>query len=168
METKKICCFLENGEKTLGYGENTTQCDDLKDAMRDEITHLITEQGVTHFISGMERGIATYAAEIVLELKRMYPFITLESAIAYETQAEEWGEEARVRYYDLLARCDVETMLHRQYTPDCTVAKDRYMIDGSGYVLTVWDECDTDLAAAVQYAREKGKRIVCIDPGSFA
>ena len=44
--------------------------------------YLIEKENVTHFISGMAIGIDMYAAEIVLDLKKSYPGITLE--LSYE------------------------------------------------------------------------------------
>ena len=53
----------------------------------------------------MAIGIDMYAAEIVLDLKKSYPGITLESAIPCETQPVKWSEALRERYYTIAARC---------------------------------------------------------------
>ena len=83
----------QNDEKTklLLYGtppsepafpfENDERCIDLKRRLKDAIIEMITQNGVTHFISGMAIGVDMYAAEIVLELKETYPNISLEAAI---------------------------------------------------------------------------------------
>ena len=49
--------------------------------------------------SGMAQGVDMYAAEIVLELKKQDPQITLECAIPYERQAVRWPEALRNRYF---------------------------------------------------------------------
>ena len=63
------------------------------------IVKLIRDEGVIHFISGMAQGVDMYAAEIVLELKKQDPQITLECAIPYERQAVQWPEALRNRYF---------------------------------------------------------------------
>ena len=47
----------------------------------------------------MAQGVDMYAAEIVLELKKQDPQITLECAIPYERQAVRWPEALRNRYF---------------------------------------------------------------------
>jgi uncharacterized phage-like protein YoqJ len=56
---------------------------------------MIEENFVTHFISGMAIGIDIYAAQIVLDLKKQYPYLILECALPCETQANKWREKYR-------------------------------------------------------------------------
>ena len=82
---------------------------------------MITQNGVTHFISGMAIGVDMYAAEIVLELKGTYPNISLEAAIPCENQSAKWAEQLRNRYNDILEKCDYlvdGTFIQEQYDPD--------------------------------------------------
>ena len=104
---KKTCCFTGHRPQSLpfGFNENDARCAALKKALREQIIYLIEKENVTHFISGMAIGIDMYAAEIVLDLKKSYPGITLESAIPCETQPVKWSEALRERYYNIAARC---------------------------------------------------------------
>ncbi len=86
----KTCAFTGHRPKGLGYPESDGRCTALKEKLRALIVKLIEEEGVTHFISGMAQGVDMYAAEIVLELKKQHPQITLECAIPYERQAAYW------------------------------------------------------------------------------
>ena len=86
----KTCAFTGHRPKGLGYPESDERCAALKEKLRSLIIRMIEEKGVTHFISGMAQGVDMYAAEIVLELKKHYPQITLECAIPYERQAVRW------------------------------------------------------------------------------
>ena len=79
----KTCAFTGHRPKGLGYPESDERCAALKEKLRSLIVKLIEEEGVTHFISGMAQGVDMYTAEIVLELKKQYPQITLECAIPY-------------------------------------------------------------------------------------
>lgn len=137
----KTCAFTGHRPQSLpfGFDESDKRCTSLKSVMRDQIVALIENEGVTHFITGMALGVDMYAAEIVLDLKSKYPHITLESAIPCETQAIKWSVASRERYYNIAAKCDKETMLQREYTPDCMDKRNRYMVDHADYILAVWN-----------------------------
>ena len=89
------------------------------------------------FTGHRPKSVDMYAAEIVLALKEKYPQITLECAIPYERQAAYWSEPLRNRYFSIAERCDQETMLQRQYTPDCLRKRNQYMVDHADIVLAV-------------------------------
>ena len=125
----KTCAFTGHRPKGLGYPESDGRCAALKEKLRSLIIRMIEEEGVTHFISGMAQGVDMYAAEIVLDLKQTYPYITLECAIPYEEQAAHWSAALRNRYFSIAERCDQETMLQTHYTPDCLWKRNRYMVD---------------------------------------
>ena len=85
----KTCAFTGHRPQSLpfGFDESDDRCDALKEELREQIINLIENEGVTHYISGMALGVDLMAAEIVLDMKKNYPDITLESAIPCETQA---------------------------------------------------------------------------------
>ena len=115
----------------------------------------------------MAIGIDMYAAEIVLDLKKSYPGITLESAIPCETQPVKWSETLRERYYNIAAQCDKETMLQTHYTPDCMDKRNKYMVDQSDVIIAVWSGSPSGTGKTVRYAHKQGKSIFVIDPISF-
>lgn len=108
----RACAFTGHRPQNLPFrfNENDDRCIALKQKLRDCIVQLIEQEGVRHFLSGMAIGVDMYAAEIVLELKAEYPFITLEAAIPCETQAAKWSEPLRDRYYKIAELCDRETI----------------------------------------------------------
>ena len=130
----KTCAFTGHRPKGLGYPESDGRCTALKEKLRSLILKLIEEEGVTHFISGMAQGVDMYAAEIVLELKKHYPQITLECAIPYERQAVRWPEALRNRYFSIAERCDKETMLQTHYTQDCLRNRKVGLDSAAGYL----------------------------------
>ena len=166
---KKTCCFTGHRPQSLpfGFNENDARCAALKKALREQIIHLIEKENVTHFISGMAIGIDMYAAEIVLDLKKSYPGITLESAIPCETQPVKWSEALRERYYNIAAQCDKETMLQTHYTPDCMDKRNKYMVDQSDVIIAVWSGSPSGTGKTVTYALSKGKPVIVIDPISL-
>ena len=163
----KTCCFTGHRPQKLGYGENSIQCDELKSKLEELIIELIEKEGVTHFISGVALGVDTYAVNIVLNLKTQYPGIILECAIPCETQAVKWNERDRDIYYDLLAKCDKETLLQQNYTSDCMQKRNEYMVNNSDYVIAVWNGKPSGTGNTVKYATKNNKKVVLINPQTF-
>ena len=107
----KTCAFTGHRPKGLGYPESDGRCVALKKKLRSLIIRMIEEEKVTHFISGMAQGVDMYAAEIVLDLKQTYPYITLECAIPYEEQAAHWSAALRDGTDGVVCQRDRETGL---------------------------------------------------------
>lgn len=165
----KSCAFTGHRPQNLPFGfrEDDERCAALKEILKNQIVSLITDESVTHFISGMALGVDMYAAEIVLELKKTYPGITLESAIPCETQAAKWNVAMRERYYGIAAQCDKETLLQTHYTPDCMDKRNRYMVDHADYIIAVWDGKPSGTGKTVMYAQSKGKVIIKVNPATL-
>ena len=100
-------------------------------------------------------------------LKEKYPQITLECAIPYERQAAYWSEPLRNRYFSIAEQCDQETMLQRQYTPDCLRKRNQYLVDHAEIVLAVWNGSPSGTGQTVWYAREAGKPVWIIRPDTL-
>ena len=163
---EKVCAFTGHRPQNLpfGFNENDARCDRIKELLRFSIEKLITEKGVTTFISGMAIGVDTYAAEIVLEMKKKYPRIKLEAAIPCETQAVKWREKDRERYFGIIEQCDIETLLQTKYTADCMQKRNEYMVDKSDYIIAVWDGKPSGTVKTVKYAERIGKTVIRISP----
>ena len=169
MGKQKVCCFTGHRLQSLpfGFDENGEGCVKLKTVLKAEIIKLFEECSVTDFISGMAIGVDMYAAEFVLELKNQYPQITLECAIPCENQSAKWNEPTRDRYFDIISRCDKETLLQTHYTPDCMQKRNQYMVDKTDYVIAVWNGTGSGTGNTVRYAQKKGKEIIIINPNKI-
>lgn len=168
MTKKQSCCFTGHRPQSLPFrfNENDERCIDLKRRLKDAIIEMITQNGVTHFISGMAIGVDMYAAEIVLELKETYPNISLEAAIPCENQSAKWAEQLRTRYNDILEKCDIRTVLQHSYTADCMHKRNKYMVDNSDWIIAVWNGKPSGTGKTVKYAEECGCNIIVILPYS--
>lgn len=166
---KNGCCFTGHRPKSLPFGndEGAPGCERLKELLRENIERQITENGITHFISGMAMGVDIYAAEIVLQLKEKYPHITLECAIPCETQANRWNDSWRNRYFDIIYRADAAKTLQTRYTYDCLMKRNKYMVDNSDVVIAVWNGEKSGTGNTVRYAESCGKSIIIIDPNKL-
>lgn len=167
MEMETTCCFTGHRPERLSfkYDERHPDCLRLRELLRREIVRLVTEEQVTHFISGMALGIEQICAELVLELKGIYPQMELECAIPYEEQAAKWTIPQRDRYFDIIVRSDTATQIQGAYTRDCMKNRNHYMVEKSGHVLAVWDgSACSGAGRTARYARKLGRELTIIHP----
>ena len=140
MERETTCCFTGHRPDKLPWGEDENHPCCIR--LKEELSRLLEEayrQGMRHFISGMARGTDLYFAEGVLALKARYPDITLEAARPCETQSSGWPEKEQRRYLEILDRCDYETLVQHTYDRGCMQRRNRYMVDRSALVLSVYN-----------------------------
>ena len=164
------CAFSGHQSQSLSFGLN--ELDEvgiqLKEVLKNQIIQLIEEEGVSYFITDMEVGADMIAAEIVLDLKSRFPKIELECVIPFETQAAEWPEPLRDRYFSIASQCDKETMLQTHYTPDCMQRLNKYMVEHADVILAVWDGGLSWTGSAVANAQKQGKLVHIINPKTFS
>lgn len=163
MEKKKTCCFTGLRPQKLPFAENDAECVKLKNALYAKIRFLVEKRGVLHFISGMARGVDTFAAEAVLAVRDEFPSVELEAAVPCADQARLWKPADRERYLGIIGCCDVKTVLEERYTAGCMQRRNRYMVDNSDILIAVWDGSPGGTCSTVRYAEKRGKEILRID-----
>jgi len=158
---QSACCFTGHRPVKLPwrYNESDPRCLALKTRLYAAAESVIRD-GTEHFICGMAEGCDIYFGEIVLELKRRYPNITLEAALPCPSQAEQWDRATRVRYRALLARCDYETMVSAQYSSGCMQRRNRYMVDHSSVLIAAHDGFPGGTRSTIEYAIRRGLKVV--------
>lgn len=152
---------------SFGYDEEDEKCIQLKKVLAEQVETLI-RCGVSTFYSGMELGVDTWGADIVLKEKKQYANVRLIAVLPCETQANRWSPEQRERYFDTLAECDDVITLNTHYIPDCMFQRNRYLVDHAGYLLAVYDGGGKGgTAYTVRYAQKKNRQIVVIRPDTL-
>lgn len=73
------------------------------------------------------------------------------------------NERDRDIYYDVLAKCDKETLLQKNYTSDCMQKRNEYMVDNSDYVIAVWNGKPNGTGNTVKYAKKKNKVVLLVN-----
>lgn len=149
MGTEKTCCVT--GHRDIPE----EQMDRIQKLLRQEILAAI-EDGYTHFISGFAAGADLLFADIVAELKEIYP-ITLEAAIPYPGRMKTPDET----FQRLIRCCDTVKVHSDSYFKGCYMRRNRYMVDQSQRVVAVYNGRPTGgTAATVRYAKGKDVRVV--------
>lgn len=154
------CAFTGHRPAKLpwGYREEDPRCLALKRRIRDAVESAY-EEGYCHFLCGMAQGCDLYFCEAVLALRERYPEVTVEAAIPCPTQADAWPEAERERYRNLVARCDMETMVSDTYSSTCMQRRDRYMVDHAMLLIAAFDGTAGGTRYTVEYALRRGIEI---------
>ena len=134
------------------------RCVRLKERIADAVL-LAYQEGYRHFLCGMAQGCDLYFCEAVLALRERYPEVTVEAAIPCPTQADAWPEAERDRYRELVARCDMETMVSDTYSSTCMQRRDRYMVDHAMLLIAAFDGTAGGTRYTVEYALRRGIEI---------
>jgi len=114
-------------------------------------------EGYTVFRSGGAMGMDLWCAEIVLRLKAEYPQLRIHFILPCETQANDWPESWRERYFDALAEADEVNYIQARYTRDCMFRRNRLLVNGAQLVIACYDGRPTGgTAYTVRYAARKG------------
>lgn len=113
------------------------------------------QSGYTHFISGFAAGVDLIFARIVTDLKSKYP-IALEAAIPYPGRMNTPNEV----FQSLLKECDIVKVHTGQYSKNCYMVRNRYMVDCSALVIAVHDGRKSGgTAATIRYAHRMERDI---------
>lgn len=104
--------------------------------LRREIEEAIAD-GYEHFISGFAEGADQMAAALVLEQQRVHPNLHLEAAIPYRNRVKTLMGKPETKA--LLEGCSIIAVRNEAYTPNCFMARNRYMVDNSSRIIAVYD-----------------------------
>ena len=166
LEREITCCFTGHRPDKLPWGdwENAPACQDLKRRLKQAVESAYAH-GYRHFICGMARGADFYFAEAVLALRRQHSDAALEAARPCETQSNSWPEGDRRRYQAILDQCDFETLVQHRYDRFCMQRRNRYMVDRSALVLSVYDGVPKGgTAQTLAYAMRQGVPVQILNP----
>ena len=164
MKIETTCCFTGHRPKKLPWGENEqdARCLVLKDRLARSLENAY-QAGMRHFMCGMALGADFYFCDAVLALRERRSGVTLEACIPCEEQAARWRERDRQRYFELVRRCDQETLIQRHYDWGCMLRRNRYMVDRSSMLIAVYDGMLGGTMYTLEYAMKRGLETVILE-----
>ena len=119
--------------------------------------------GYTDFVSGMQRGVDLWAAEIVLELKRSgYP-VRLIAASAFKGMEKSWDKDWIERYKKVISEADEKIYVAYKPGRSAFFERNRWMVDHSSRLLGVYTGAPGGTKETIAYAEKKGLNVVLID-----
>jgi len=127
---------------------DVSKIEDVKRELRREILVAIAD-GYTWFLSGMAEGTDLYFSEIVAELKTDNPSLSLGAVLAHPGRLKSRDKD----FQRLLKTCNSVVIRSSEYTPNCYLLRNRYMVMESSRVIAVYDGREKGgTAAAMRYA----------------
>jgi len=162
---RESCAFTGHCPKKFpwGYDETDARCVALKKALAEQIVKLV-DAGYTDFLSGMAEGADIWAALAVLALKKENPTLKLHCVLPCEGQADKWSASARELYSSILGQADFVVYVNREYSKDCMLKRNRYLVDHAACLLAIYNgEWRGGTAMTVRYARKLKREVIILD-----
>ena len=161
MDRAISCCFTGHRESKLPWGENedNINCILLKESIYDAV-EAVYRSGRRHFICGMATGCDFYFCEAVIALRGEHPEVTIEAAIPFEGQSNGWNAEQKRRYLRLVSECDYQTVVRKDYSPDCYMNRNRYMVDSSSVLIAAYNGRRGGTMSTMLYAVRNGLELI--------
>lgn len=90
---------------------------------------------------------------------------TLHCILPCEGQEIRWAVSAQEHYRSILAQADEIIYVGQEYSQDCMLKRNRYLVEHSTILLAVYNGSRrSGTGATVRYAQQVGREIIFIDP----
>ncbi len=159
--------FTGHRLQKLGFfGDDDPMAVELKNRIYSTTAALIND-GADAFFTGMALGVDTWAAEVVLGLRRIHPEIKLTALVPCPEQDKLWNDLQKRRYREILRQCDEVVMVSERYNKGCMHKRDRELVNCCDVLVAVFDEQNVTKGGTqytVDYARSKGRKVIIIPP----
>ena len=165
----KSCAFSGHWPRKFPwkYDETDGRCVALKAVLMEQI-RLLTDAGVTQFLSGMAEATDTWSALSVLALREENPVLKLHCILPCGEQADKWTASSRDLYRSILERADSIVYVSKDYHKNCMLERNRFLVEHASTLLAVYNgERRGGTAATMRYAQKLGREIIVIDPATL-
>lgn len=152
----QTCCFT--GHRKIPISEKNS----IKQQLRSVIVNLI-KNGIIYYGCGGALGFDTLAAQVVLELKNIYPNIKLIMVCPCKEQDKFWSEQDKERYKYILKHSDKVVYVSDTYTKECMMKRNRHLVDNSGYCICYLKKSTGGTAYTIEYAQKNKLNIINIE-----
>ena len=162
---ERTCCFTGHRPQKLPwkFDEKDERCKKMRIRAIIEIEDAI-QKGYDTFITGMAIGFDMICAEIVLELKKIYPHIKLVGAIPCIDQEKFWNEESKERYKKIIKQLDWKWIGADTYSNECMHKRNDYMLDNSSLVIALFNGQRGGTQYTILKAEKMGLETIIIKP----
>ncbi|HJF32452.1 MAG TPA: DUF1273 domain-containing protein [Sporosarcina psychrophila] len=128
----------------------------IKKALEKRLVALL-DDGLEWVIISGQLGIETWAADVVIELKKEYTELKYAVITPFNEQEKNWNDMKKEKYHTIIALADYHTSLtNRSYeAPWQFIEKDKFFMRNSDGILIVYDEENDGSPKFVKKAAEK-------------
>ena len=134
-----------------------------------EVIRWLTEQivqavndGYTDFITGMQRGVDIWAAEVVLKLRKECKPLRLIAACAFRGMENQWEMGWQERYRTILTAADEVHYIGARPGRQAFFARNHWMADRASRLIAVYTGAPGGTKETIDYAKTKHLRIVML------
>ena len=79
--------------------------------------------------------------------------------------ADGWSASARERYFSILEQADEVVHVNREYSKNCMLERNRYLVDHTACLLAVYNgEWRGGTAMTVRYAKKLRREVIILKP----
>lgn len=169
MEREKTVCFTgHRPEKLPGGNKPDGAFIKMLKSMLEYHIILAVQEGYRYFISGLARGVDLWAAEMVLDLKKKDPDISLIGAVPFPEQNNSFMGKDLLTYNDVIDKADKIVCVSDSYSKDCYKLRNYFMVDNSSYLIGVVSNYRSGTGQTINYARKQGLKLSVIDANKMA
>lgn len=151
-QKEQICCFSGYRPEKMDIGR---WADAQREGLLERAVRRAASSGCVVFMTGMSRGFDLWGAQMVLALRAELG-LKLWCVIPFAAQAEQWGDEWRELYQDVLLHSDRTFCLAEDYSPDCFYHRNRFLVQGASRMICWYDGQTGGTAYTVRLARKEG------------
>lgn len=138
----------------------------LQKLIRQEIDNAL-DLGYTTFITGMAKGIDTWAAMEVLQLKCNYPGIKLVGVSPYRSERGHFKGSDLWQYDFISNGCDQMIFIAEDYFPNCYIVRNKFMVDHSSMIIGAVCDMNSGTGNTIRYAEKNALNMRIIDINAF-
>lgn len=160
---ESTACFSGHRPSKLPFPESdTAKTELLQKLIRQEISTAL-DLGYTVFITGMAKGVDTWAAMEILQLKNKYSGVRLVGVSPFRSERERF-KGSDLWHYDLIRHgCDQMIFLADSYFPNCYLMRNKFMVDNSSLVIGAVCDMHSGTGNTIRYAEKAGIKTSIID-----
>ena len=156
IDIKHACSFTGHRPEKLDMRPNR-----VISWLEQEIGNAV-DAGYTDFISGMQRGVDIWAAEIVLKLKAEEKPVKLIAACAWNGMEDRWEQNWQERYKAILKEADKIVYVSKYPGRAAFFGRNHWMVDHSSRLIGVYTGAPGGTKETVWYAKNNGLDVVTI------
>ena len=149
-----VCTFTGHRPERLGEPEEKVI------RFLEESIAKAMEEGYTDFITGMQRGVDLWAAEIVLRLKEEGKPVRHIAACPFQGVERSWPAEWQRKYHYVLKKSDEVHVISEQPGRKAFLERNEWMVDHASRLIAVYTGAPGGTYQTILYAEKKGLKLV--------